>query len=112
MLETQSSPPKNDIGLNRRSMARYPEARSHYFRSPMLLLCRALEIVICFGLGTFSLYFTGPEMKRADASVSLFQRIAGVVVVGGVYFAIGWIATIDIRWSSVLAIGFAVFSTP
>lgn len=76
---------------------------------PFLIL---LQTAVGLGLGVFSLFFIGPETKRADASASFLQQIAAVTVVAGAYSAIGWIGTRDIRWSSVLAVCLTIPSTP
>ena len=93
------------------TMQPYPK-KSIDFRSVVLLLCRISQIAIGLGFGTFSLFFIGPEMKRANTSVSLLQQIAGVMVVAGAYLDVAVVATKDIRWSSVLAICLALLSTP
>jgi hypothetical protein len=81
-------------------------------RKPLLQLLGGLQIFICVGLGALSLFFIGPEVKRADASASAHQQIGVTALVAGIYFATGLIAMWDIRASSLLAVCLSLFSTP
>jgi hypothetical protein len=81
-------------------------------RKPLLHLLGGLQIVICVGLGVLSLFFIGPEIKRADASASVHQQIGGAALIAGLYFIIGLLALRDIRASSLLAFCLSLFSTP
>lgn len=89
-----------------------PERQPTDFRSTLLAICRDLQIVVGLALSTLSLFFIGPEMKRADASVSSWQQVAGVVVAVGAYLVVALVATRDIRWTSLLAICLGLVSTP
>jgi len=79
---------------------------------PLLFFFRVLQVIIGISLGALSVFFIGPEMKRADASVSVHQQFAGTALVAGMYFATGVFAMRDIRASSLLAVFLSLISTP
>ena len=93
-------------------MAPYTQSQLPNLRSRPHFPSRVLLIVISASFGTYSLFFIGPQVKALDRSVSLWSQIAGALVVAGAYAAVGFVATKDIRWSSIVAIVFTVVSTP
>jgi hypothetical protein len=81
-------------------------------RPPLLQMLGGVQVFICIALGALSLFFIGPEIKRADASASIYQQAGGTAIVAGIYIANGLIALWDIRASSLLAVCLSLLSTP
>ena len=93
-------------------MPRYTESQTTSWRSRPHFSARLTLIVISAALGTYSLFFIGPQAKALDRSISLWTQIAWAAGVAYAYGLIGFAATKDIRWAGVAAIVLGAISTP
>jgi hypothetical protein len=81
-------------------------------RQSAMVLVRAVQLAIGAGVGSFAMFWTSGEIKRASAAATLGEQILGTLIFAGTYLGIAYFATRDLRVSSLLASVIAVLTTP
>jgi len=75
-------------------------------------LLRTLQFTIAAALRVSALFWTAPQIKAADASVTQREQIIGTIIFAGAYLAISALAILDLRASSLVGSIVAFITTP